>query len=610
MYNFIVKFDIANTIFTTERNLPPPLSGGSVSKMQIEAHILDTDGNRKPIRCECTREKEYDFVRIAKESVDDRTAFLEIDTGLFEASAGDEGYMLSSGSITANTTLLYFRERRADFTYLEPANVMPVMGMRRNRTAHFVIATGMDMAFRAKYEVKNGRYRMTVVFAVNGDTPYEDFSFRIYTIPGGTYNEMAHIYRNYQIEHADLRPLKDRVRERPYLKYAAESVEFRLRLGWKPSPSPIPHQSPDNEPPMLVACDFERVMTIIDRMREAGVKKAELCLVGWNRSGHDGRFPQLFPVEPLLGGEEKLRELIRCAGEAGYTVVCHDNYTGAYECAENWDPEFIVKEKDGELASYNKPNLSGGICYRLCPERAYEKFASRRLPMIRELGFRGLHFVDVITARPSNCCYDPAHPVNYAECKDWYLKIMELSSELMGGFQSEGPFDFVAGALDYALYAAMDFRVHDNPRFPQCDEMIPFWEIVYHGYILSTPGSTAVNFPIKEKAQELWMLECGGRPLMYLYSKFGKERNWMGDIDLHSETEEDLQTVVSALKAGEDYLEKWGWLQYETIERHEKTADNVFRVTYSDGTIITIDYNEETYSVVKGSGEKEQADNK
>lgn len=52
------------------------------------------------------------------------------------------------------------------------------------------------------------------------------------------------------------------------------------------------------------------VADIMRRMKAEGIDKAEICSVGWNISGHDGRFPQFFPVEPKLGGEAKFREAI------------------------------------------------------------------------------------------------------------------------------------------------------------------------------------------------------------------------------------------------------------------------------------------------------------
>ena len=227
---------------------------------------------------------------------------VEIDTEMFSAKSGDEGYYFSSGFWVLNTVLTYFTQRE-DIEYKDTSGaVMPIMGMSRNGDGKFVIAEGMGLEFGTHYTVKNGQYNLTACFNLCGDNPYEDIILLIYDMPGADYNDMAHIYRDYQMKTKGLRPIRERALEKPALAYAAESPEIRIRQCWKPAPSPIRHQSPDNEPPIKVVCDFERVCDIIDEMQAQGIEKAQICLVGWNRGGHDGRFPQLFPAEPVLGG--------------------------------------------------------------------------------------------------------------------------------------------------------------------------------------------------------------------------------------------------------------------------------------------------------------------
>lgn len=88
---------------------------------------------------------------------------------------------------------------------------------------------------------------------------------------------------------------------------ASNSIEVRVRQGWKPVPSPVENQTPETEPPVHAACTFDRVCDIVDEFKKHGIPEAEFCLVGWNIGGHDGRFPQIFPVEPKLGGAENLK---------------------------------------------------------------------------------------------------------------------------------------------------------------------------------------------------------------------------------------------------------------------------------------------------------------
>ena len=175
---------------------------------------------------------------------------------------------------------------------------------------------------------------------------------------------------------------------------------------------------------------------------------------------------------------------------------------------------------------------------------------------------------------------------------------MRLSRELFGGYQSEAWVDYLNEEVDAVLYTAVHSRL-TREMCPLFDEGIPFWQLVYHGIVLSNATSQTVNYPIKEKAQRLKFIEYGGRPLMYFNSKFGATLNWMGDDDLYNQTEEQLDASVDALKAAYDEYERLKWLQYEFMENHEKLGEGIYRVTYSDGTRITVDYNREDYTVEK-----------
>ena len=85
-------------------------------------------------------------------------------------------------------------------------------------------------------------------------------------------------------------------------------------------------------------------------------------------------------------------------------------------------------------------------------------------------------------------------------------------------------------SLDYGLYVSWP-PVDDD----MLDEIIPLWNIVYHGIILSNPTTDTVNFPIKDKKNLLTVAEYGARPSFYIYSKFmngGNQDDWLGVEDL------------------------------------------------------------------------------
>ena len=383
--------------------------------------------------------------------------------------------------------------------------------------------------------------------------------------------------------------------EREALKYAAAAPEIRIRMGWKPAPPTVLEQTPENEPEMKVACTFDRVCDIIDELKAQGVDKAQLCLVGWNKSGHDGRYPQLFPVEERLGGEERLRHLISYAVENGYSIVCHTNSTDCYSIADSFSEDIVTKTKNGSL-SVNDIPWSGGTMYNLCPKKALE-YAERDLPQAKELGFKGLHYIDVMSVVPLRLCYDKNHPSKEKETLECYEKIMNLCHKLFGGFSSEGTFDFCAKYLDFGLYVSWPPEPDD-----MLDTEIPLREIVYHGIMLYNPTTDTVNYPIKNADNRLRVLEYGGRPSFYFYSKFLKGSNlddWLGREDLLCDTNEQLRYSVSKIKEAYDEYTKYAYLQKEFIEKHEEIRPGVFEITYSNGDVVRADYNRKTFSMKK-----------
>ena len=405
------------------------------------------------------------------------------------------------------------------------------------------------------------------------------------------------------------KPLRERAEQREPLRKAAESLEVRIRMGWKPIPTPIRHQTLENEPPLHVTCTVEALNKLIDEMQRQGIEKAELCLVGWGVGGHDGRFPQQYPSDPRYGGDDALRKFIARAQKMGYQVVCHTVSCGAYEIADNFSIDDLAKRRNekGEYYAfvrdiYKANGLNGGEPYAVCPQRAYERYARNDLPVVRGYGYSGLHYVDELTAYVPEKCADPNHPVSRKQAQGYYRKIAQLSRMLFGGYQSEGFMDYMSADMDAILYVGCRTKDTTSRVNPLFEEGIPFWQLVYHGIILSNPTAETVNYPIKDAKQNLVFIEYGGRPLLYINSKFGPNRNWMGDMDLFSDSDENIEKSVTALKAAYDEFAPLQYLQYEFMDNHEKLSDTRYRTTYSDGTTVTVDYDALSYVVQKPDG--------
>ena len=134
--------------------------------------------------------------------------------------------------------------------------------------------------------------------------------------------------------------------------------------------------------------------------------------------------------------------------------------------------------------------------------------------------------------------------------------------------------------------------------------LIPLWEIVFHGTVLSNPFTCSVNAAVKDKRSQLKSIEFGSRPTIYYYSAFvtpqdGGLGNWMGNTDITCNDQADLERSVDCVKqVYEEYKER-RYLQTEFMESHEEIAPQVYEITYSDGSKIVVDYNKETYQLIK-----------
>ncbi|MBP5322022.1 MAG: hypothetical protein J6334_13680 [Kiritimatiellae bacterium] len=533
-----------------------------------------------------TVQEDHARFRIPRTSIGPDTRSIAIKTDFAQADKGEPGY-----AVFPNGHLCRFRAEKGTKQLEHPP--MPIFGMKTPRGTFVAIVTGMPYTFALRLTVENGHYTLYPLFKHAIHEPYEDIVIDYYRLTGSDadYAGMARRYRKHQLETKTVTPLRERAKLSKELAYAVRYPEVRVRQGWKPVPSPRPEQTVKDEPPMKVVITFDRFREIVDAFAAQGIPGAEFCLVGWNQKGHDGRWPQIFPVEEALGGEEKLKAAIRHAQSKGYQVVAHANLRDAYMIADCWDAEYVMEKRDGILQR-GKTTWGGGRMYTICPQRAYERFALKDTAMIAALGFRGLHYLDVFSCVPAPRCSDPRHPLNEREAAKYIGAIMRLGKETFGGCASEGPYDHFAGELDSVLYVSFDKPFSPLPEL--VDRRIPIFQLVYHGIILSTPFTTTVNAPIKSRADQLKLVEFGGRPTFYYYSIFlSTGNNWMGDEDLTCEDDAALRKSVEVIKRGTDAYLPLADLQYAFMDGHEELAPDLFKTTFSDGTVILSNYRKE-----------------
>lgn len=521
-------------------------------------------------------------------------ATIVVTPSFARAIEGEEGYFVADdgflyGFKHPNLTKDYFRKSK-HFR-------LAMSCLKTKRGSYLAISKGLGFESAQVYTLKQGNYALSYEYDLSKCGAYEPLVIDFYPMEEGAddYSAMARRYREYLIDN-DYMPkmLKERVKDNEHLAYAATAPEIRIRQGWKPVPTPVKHQTLENEPEMRVVTTFDQVKDIVDELKRQGVNEAQLCLVGWNHKGHDGRYPTVFPVEPSLGGEEKLRECIKYAQANGYKIVGHTNRTDIYEISSDWNGGAdAAKNPDGSLQA--NAYWSAGQMYNICYKQSHDKYFWGYEPKVAELGFSGLEYVDVLSIIKPHVCYDPNHPCTRKEGVEYANKMLQGLRDLFGGSQSEGGVWFTAKSLDYAMYVTMALNRLEKYEF--IDDYVPIWHIVFNGYLLHNPASQTVNFTLKEPLYALRNAEYAARPMFYFNSAFvdDPKKNWMGNSDLTYKDKADLERSVAAVKRGYDAFKEWEYLQFETMEQHDKLADGVYCSTYSDGSRVVVNYGKVPY---------------
>jgi hypothetical protein len=559
--------------------------------VQIDVQITTSDGKTKNDSLDVEPMDGCAEVRIRKDTLPPNVKSVRLSSPDALVPAGSDGYWVSSSG-----SLGTFKKRAKDMKFRDASPKMPFFGAKTSSGAWVAIIKGMPYSWSFSVELKDGAYALSMAWDRHMKDVYEDLvvEFSALEDADADYAGMARAYRGWQLARKAVVPLKERAKTRPILDYMVKHPEVRVRLAWKPVPSPKPDQTPLDEPLVKPVITFDRFMKIVDEFKRQGIPGAEFCLVGWNIGGHDGRWPQAFPVEPSLGGEARLREAIRHAQNLGYNVSAHCNHRDAYLIAEDWDAEYIrERNADGTLRR-GKTTWGGGRMYTICPRRAYERFATRQMPMLAALGFKGLHYLDVYSCVPVETCESPYHPLNVKESVMWVGNILNLARDTFGGVASEGGYDQNAGQLDYILYSSFERPFEEKTYKGLVDRLVPTFALVYNGIILYNPFTTTVNAMQKGRPSELKAIEFGARPTFYFYANFltpGKGVvNWMGNEDLECGTDAVLAESVAAIKRSIAPYEKLSRLQYLWMEGHDELAADVYRTRYSDGTSVYVNY--------------------
>ena len=398
---------------------------------------------------------------------------------------------------------------------------------------------------------------------------------RLLPEPHATYFDMARAYREYLIRDRGVSPLKQRVGANEVLDYSTRAMRVKIFHARKP-------QTDHGDAAPNVYASFEQSERILERMKRAGIDRAVVTLVGWNLGGHDGAYPQRFPVEPALGGEAGLRKLIAKAKSMGYQIVPHDNLTDMYLGSGSYDRDAVVRDEDGEAVLGG--GWAGGQAVKSCPVAYFDRYGSE-VGRVAELGFEGHYYCDA-QSNPLYRCHDPRHPADeqqfgVSQCKliqAFRVRYGAVAQELTPAYAL--PFVDEGGAFSPNKCARLVDRV-DESLGAIVDRLVPFYQLAIHGLVTYQDEWVHSYRHIGVRKGLLRAIAFGARPSM--------EISYVGGAN-GDQYEQSIEDVIEGYRLA---FEQLADTHVELVADYRELGPEAARIVYANGTAVTVNWGDE-----------------
>lgn len=406
--------------------------------------------------------------------------------------------------------------------------------------------------------------------------------FEITYIPkgkkGSSYVDLAETYRNYLLKTEDLRKY-DTVPKISLDVYGAIKKQTSF-LG-------VPYQKE------VALTEFDDAVRIISDLNKSGIKGISLKYNGWTNSGvrNEEIAVNSTPLS-VLGGKKAFNRLLETAEKTDTDIVLtvdlmhfNESAYGISTLKDSVRNLFNVRQehKTYKLSTLEENNSIKS--HYLLRADIMLKAADKQINNLNKYKNVSVNLTGIASKLYSDYASN--------ETLTRYSSI-GLYRDLFKKYENRGYSVTVDGMNSYAWKHASRIygigSVADN--YIALDEAVPFSAIVLHGYIPYT--ASPMNRTLDIDKYLLYCLETGSDPYYMIIGKDASILNNSSYTYLYS-TEysvyaDDIKNTY--LK----YHQVYSDLHDKTIVGHESLNRDVYKTVYSDGTLILVNYGEQSFT--------------
>lgn len=398
------------------------------------------------------------------------------------------------------------------------------------------------------------------------------------------YNDLCKIYRNYVIEKGRFKSLAEKAVKTPSIDQLIGSAFLHkgIKTQVMTNSDFYDAENPDKNNHLT---PFSVRTEEIKKFHELGVEKLYLHLDGWAEPGYDNQHPDYLPACEKAGGWKAMKELSDTMHECGYLFGIHDQYRDYYYAAKTFDENFATRLADGTIPSHAR--WAGGPQTYLCATQA-PFYVKRNFTEIMDNGIKlDCAYLDVFTCNEGDECSHPWHKMTRRECYEYRNACFEylLSKGILPS--SEEVNDWAIPSLVFCHYAPYDFML-DRPGSPKKGIPVPLFNLVYHDCLIEPWMMDKVS---EEEDYMLYAVLNGGAPYLVRDGSYqNTDGSFAGGVEISIEDQIKRCKVVSDLH---EKVAKCEMVRHEMVDGNPE----VQRTTFADGTVVTVDFQAQTYQI-------------
>lgn len=333
----------------------------------------------------------------------------------------------------------------------------------------------------------------------------------------------------------------------------------------------------------VVMTDVDQIREIYGELQAAGVDTLLSVYKGWQKGGLYHIPVSKYKADGKIGGTGALTDLIQDSAKAGYDIYLYNDALWANPEESNTAFSVVKKVNKRKLEINTRAYVYNTFNYLLPTRSDYnldkfvESYTSRK---VNNLAVAGI----------SNSLFSYSYSGNYYD-RIFTANTYESSIADIAGQTNlilEKPFAYLWSYTE----AMLDMPLGTSD-FMYEDEEVPFFSIVLKGIV--PMYSEYVNFEANKQEFHLQMIEAGVYPSFYVTYEDSADLIYTNSADLYSTKYSTYRDTIIEYDA--DFRQVAALTGDAMIVKHEMLAAGVNRVTYDNGVVFYINYNQDAVTV-------------